>query len=528
MSKLPDFIKADIDEIEVWMVDLPAMRHKLNTSTWTEEDGPVEVSDAELVALLGDAVARGIDEGDARFLGYMLAESPAEQIPGLRLAYAHLLATSHSSSINNVCNALGHAIRQGDSNKYKMGLASRFDWTAIAKQNAERRREKEQRKAEEAKRRHHAEVEEEAQRCWINRLPPLSDEVRDEMIAHQQRWRERLRRWDDDDGERHYRSEDEIRLKMARDGYGYDDGDFFLADRYRAIAEILQRQKDAEIQAMLDDPAFAEDEGDGPILEYFDPETGLLPSYPNGGILEVIGPAQNFKTTMVVRLLCAALAHDRKRKVLYLAGELPAHVRALRDAYGAEEGLTAGDIRSRFHVHNGMPAMGEPENAERVLNMVETLGADIVVADTWARAIAGLREISDAPGNLLAEAGAIGRIVARGVLVILIGHCPLNGEKRLRGNSSADNAGDARVWVIGGANGFKVEVLKMRPVPPGHMIYATVPPVPRNLSPAERAMLPPPVITWCTKAEYDKAVHDPRQRAKEPPASEPVKWVFDT
>lgn len=505
MSKLPDFFnsdKNDADGLTISLVDLSAVRDKLDPSKWTEETEPVIISTAEMLALLYAAVARGVDEGEARFLGGMLAEAPPEQLPGLRLAVAHALAVGprarnsydYQESIGGIAISLSRALRVNESDKYKTELAAHFDWPVIAKRNSDRKRQEA--------------VTQEAQRCWRACVPPTSDEVRTEMIAHQRRERDRLRAAG--------LSDDDIRLEQARRGYGYDDGDFFLTDRWAVVRELMERQKAIRIRAVLDDPAFGEDEGDGPILGYYDPDTGLLPAYPGGGILEVIGPAQNYKTTLVARLCCAALARDADLKVLYLAGELPAHVRRLRDAYGAEDNLTATDVKARFHVHNGMPAMHDPANADRVLHMVEMLGVNIVVLDTWARAIAGLREITDAPGDMLAEAGQIGRIAALGVLVVIVGHCPLSQEKRLRGNSSADNASDARLWVVGSAKGFKVEVLKMRPVPPGHTVYGSVPPVPRNLSPTERTMLPPPVITWCAKGEYDKAVHDPRQRTEEP------------
>ena len=123
MSKLPDFIKVGVDEIDVWAVDLSAVCHRLNTSSWTEEAGPVEITDAEMIALLEAAVKRGADEQDARWLGAMLAEVPNEQagiLPGLRLAYAHLLAISPRSpgdecceSIHTVAIAYSRAIRAG-------------------------------------------------------------------------------------------------------------------------------------------------------------------------------------------------------------------------------------------------------------------------------------------------------------------------------------------------------------------------------------------------------------------------------
>jgi hypothetical protein len=532
MSKLPDFFNCDqnIDEFILGLIDPAPLRDKFDPSKWTEEAGPVEVTPSELFTLLYAAKARGTDEDAARFLGAMLAKSLDEaEIPCLRLAVARSLSISPcygldvKDNVADIAYHLGRALRASSgkfgsdspSSKFKSELAARFDWPVIAKRNSERIAER--RKAE-----HRAAVAKEAKRCLNDRVAPTSDEVRAEMIARQQEMRERLR-YDHDKGEG--RSELDIRLWLARRGHGYEDGDFFLADRDTTVRELLRQKREAEEQAILADPAFVTGDNDGgPILEFFDdPEiTGLLPAYVNGGVLEVIGPAQSYKSTMVARLCCTALARDPDLKVIYLAGEQPLQIDGFRRAYGAEEGLSAADIEKRFCLYGSMPALHEPNNADRVLKMVETLRPGIVVIDTWARAIAGLNENSNAVADLLAEDGPIGRLVARGVLVIVIGHCPLDGEKRLRGHGGANDNADARLWIVGNAKGFKVEVLKMKPLPAGHTIFATVPQVRKNLSQEERAKLPPAVITWCGKSEYDKAVHDPRPRVEQPTsAAEP-------
>jgi hypothetical protein len=177
-------------------------------------------------------------------------------------------------------------------------------------------------------------------------------------------------------------------------------------------------------------------------------------------------------------------------------------------AYGMERGLSEADIERRFFVHAGMPALGKPENAELVVKHAAKVDAWIVVFDTWSRAIIGLREIDDAVMKLSGEDGPIGRLLADGVTVVCIGHTALTDKTRLRGHSGPSDGAYQNVAVTGNKTGFKAEVQTLRGGKPERLrtVYAAV------------ASGEVPVITWRSKTEHDKAVHDPRQEAEEPTA----------
>jgi hypothetical protein len=329
---------------------------------------------------------------------------------------------------------------------------------------AEQKRLAKERAEEEARQRgREREIENDAFRCWRDRREPPNDDVRAAMVALQQNKRERIR---EDARARGYGDGyDRARLLMASDGYGYDDGHFFVTEteRWDAKHELSRREREAERRAILLDPAFDEDDADAPLFDYFDPgETELLPRYPRPGVLYFFGPRQSYKTTLLVWCLCAAIAKDPNLRVLFFEGELAASVRKMRLAYGTEHGLTADEVKARFYVRDGVPALGKPENAEMVVDLADKLGVGIVVFDTWARAIIGMREIDDAVMALIGEDGPIGRLLAYDITVVCTGHTPVGDPHRLRGHSGPSDAAYENVSVIKTKTNFRATVQTLR------------------------------------------------------------------
>jgi hypothetical protein len=103
-------------------IDLEAVKAKLITSSWSEETGPIEISDAEMSVLLRDAVdRRGINEDRAKFgVEMLLSGAPVELHSALRLAYAHALMVSptqlyYERDVRRIYEEYLAIVRKGDA-----------------------------------------------------------------------------------------------------------------------------------------------------------------------------------------------------------------------------------------------------------------------------------------------------------------------------------------------------------------------------------------------------------------------------
>jgi hypothetical protein len=252
--------------------------------------------------------------------------------------------------------------------------------------------------------------------------------------------------------------------------------------------------------------------GETKRLTYFD-EHGLMAHYPSGGIIQVVGVKNSYKTTLDISLFVAeAMVKDRDLKVLYYAAEQPDSVRRMALDYGTEAGLTEEDIKARFIVHNGVPPLDDPANAEKILGHVERFKPDVVVVDTWQHLLGTTDENSNKASAFLTESGALGQIKKMGKTVVILAHSPLDDPTRGRGHSGVGAAADVimNLAVNHQKGTLKVTVTHMREAPAGATAHARIPKFNTKLTPEERLNLPSPTVEWVEAKEYNKTLHDPR------------------
>ena len=149
-------------------------------------------------------------------------------------------------------------------------------------------------------------------------------------------------------------------------------------------------------------------------------------------------------------------------RVLYICGEGASGVPSRLAAYEARNNIDLNRLDDRLLFLRQSPSLLEEREVDELLGQLEELGNfDLVIMDTWARAIAGGNESSSEDvGYALKQ---IERIqVATGATVLLVAHSGKNELLGVRGWSGLRAAADTEIEIARAGSGQRAHISKQR------------------------------------------------------------------
>jgi len=176
------------------------------------------------------------------------------------------------------------------------------------------------------------------------------------------------------------------------------------------------------------------------------------PIIPKGRSIALYAPAKAGKSTITLAIVAAVATGGRilgqtratPTSCLYLDYEMTEDdlIERLTDlGYGPQDNLT----NLHYALLPSLPPLDTPEGAHAILNLVDQTGAQLVVVDTFGRAVQGDEDKADTVRNFYRHTGL--SLKARGVAVLRTDHSGKDTGKGMRGSSAKADDVDI-VWQL--------------------------------------------------------------------------------
>ena len=176
------------------------------------------------------------------------------------------------------------------------------------------------------------------------------------------------------------------------------------------------------------------------------------PIIPKGRSIALYAPAKAGKSTITLAIVAAVATGGRilgqtratPTSCLYLDYEMTEDdlIERLTDlGYGPQDNLT----NLHYALLPSLPPLDTPEGAHAILNLVDQTAAQLVVVDTFGRAVQGDEDKADTVRNFYRHTGL--SLKARGVAVLRTDHSGKDTGKGMRGSSAKADDVDI-VWQL--------------------------------------------------------------------------------
>jgi len=176
------------------------------------------------------------------------------------------------------------------------------------------------------------------------------------------------------------------------------------------------------------------------------------PIIPKGRSIALYAPAKAGKSTITLAIVAAVATGGRilgqtratPTSCLYLDYEMTEDdlIERLTDlGYGPQDNLT----NLHYALLPSLPPLDTPEGAHAILNLVDQTAAQLVVVDTFGRAVQGDEDKADTVRNFYRHTGL--SLKARGVAVLRTDHSGKDTAKGMRGSSAKNDDVDI-VWQL--------------------------------------------------------------------------------
>ena len=203
-----------------------------------------------------------------------------------------------------------------------------------------------------------------------------------------------------------------------------------------------------------------------------------------GEASELIGPPGSYKSFTAVDMACASATGESfaaRHKVpggavpvVYVAGEGVAGMHSRITAWCRHRNVDPAKLDGMLHVVSGPVQLGDPDDMAGLTELVQRVGAKLVIFDTRARCTVGLEENS-ATDQGVAIAAVDKMIADTGSAALLVHHTALAAPDRGRGTSAWLGAVySSLVQSIDGEGRIEIRCAKHKDAPDGCKHYFAI------------------------------------------------------